>query len=149
MCKAKKETAKSCSRNTLLLQRTFWEKRRVLCRVHSALTLKYRNASRGGCSFWQPSTFQSLWGKSRYRKCEGKMWSSAVRASLNVFHSITNKKCNVIQSFFYFCKLFYMFWVNPPPIIRSTTLYLQHLVFVKLLLLPAAIVDELFHDSGR
>ena len=33
-----------------------------------------------------------------------------------------------------------MFRVDPPPIIRSITLYLQHLVFVKPLLLPAAIV---------
>jgi len=33
---------------------------------------------------------------------------------------------------FYFCKLCYMFRVDPPPIIRSTMLYLQHLVFVKL-----------------
>ena len=32
-----------------------------------------------------------------------------------------------------------MFRVYPPPIIRSTKLYLQHLVFVKPLLLPAAI----------
>jgi len=28
-------------------------------------------------------------------------------------------------------------------------LYLQHLVFVTTLLLSAAIVEELFHDSGR
>ena len=40
---------------------------------------------------------------------------------------------------FYFCKPLYRFRVDPPPIIRSTTLYLQHLVFVKQLLLPAAI----------
>ena len=41
-------------------------------------------------------------------------------------------------------KLFYMFWVVPLPIIRSATqLYLQHLVFVTPLLLPAAIVEEL------
>jgi len=44
---------------------------------------------------------------------------------------------------FYFCKLLYMFRVDPPPIIRSITLYLQHLVIVKPLLLPAAIVKEL------
>jgi len=36
-----------------------------------------------------------------------------------------------------------MFRVDPPTIIRSKKLYLQHLVFVKPLLLPAAIVDEL------
>jgi hypothetical protein len=51
-------------------------------------------------------------------------------------------RCNVTQ-FVYFCKLLYMFWVVPPPIIRSTKLYLQHLVLVKLLLLPAAVVEEL------
>ena len=39
----------------------------------------------------------------------------------------------------YFCKLLYMFRVVPPPIIRSTKLYLQHLIHVKPLLLPAAI----------
>ena len=44
---------------------------------------------------------------------------------------------------FYFCKLLYTFWVDPPPVIRSITLYLQHQVFVKLLLLPVAIVEEL------
>ena len=43
---------------------------------------------------------------------------------------------------FYFCKLLYMFRVDPPPIIRIT-LYLQHLVFVRPLLLPVAIVEEL------
>jgi len=32
---------------------------------------------------------------------------------------------------FYFCKLLYMFRVDPPPISRSITLYLQHLLFVK------------------
>ena len=52
---------------------------------------------------------------------------------VNVFQSMTNKlqHCTV----FYFCKLLYVFRVDPPPIIRSTTLYLQHLVLVKLLLL--------------
>ena len=40
-----------------------------------------------------------------------------------------------------------MFWVDLPPIIRSLTLYLQHLVFVKLLLLPAAIMEELKPDA--
>ena len=56
---------------------------------------------------------------------------------VNVFQSMTNKMQG--YAVFYFCKLLYMFRVDPPPIIRSTTLYLQHLVFVKLLLLPAAI----------
>jgi len=41
-------------------------------------------------------------------------------------------------------KLLYMFWVVPPPIIRSAKqLYLQHLVFVTPLLLSAAAVEEL------
>ena len=60
---------------------------------------------------------------------------------------------NKVQRYtvFYFCKLLYMFRVDPPPIIRSITLYLQHLVFVQPLLLPAALVEEfqLLHDSGR
>ena len=41
---------------------------------------------------------------------------------------------------FYFCKLLHMFRVDPPPIIRSRTLYMQHLVFVKPLLLPTVTV---------
>ena len=51
---------------------------------------------------------------------------------------------NNIQRYtaFYFFKLLYMFQVDLPPIIRSIKLYLQHLVFVKPLLLPAAIVEE-------
>jgi len=42
---------------------------------------------------------------------------------------------------FCICKLLYIIWVDPPPIIRSITWYLQHLVFVRLLLLPAVIVE--------
>ena len=59
---------------------------------------------------------------------------------VNVCQSMTNTMQR--YTVFYFCKLLYMFWVDPPPIIRSTKLYLQHLVFVKQLLLPAAIVKE-------
>ena len=58
-----------------------------------------------------------------------------------VFQSMTNKMQR--YTVFYFCKLLYMFRVDPPPIIRSLTLYLQHLVFVKPYLLPAAIMEEL------
>jgi len=52
----------------------------------------------------------------------------------------------------YFCKLFYMFRVVSPPIIRSTQLYLQHLALVKQLMLHVAIVEEVevqVHDSDR
>ena len=49
---------------------------------------------------------------------------------------MTNKMLR--NTVLYFCKLLYMFRVDPPPIIRSVTLYLQNLVFVKPLLLPAA-----------
>jgi len=50
--------------------------------------------------------------------------------SRQLFQSMTNEmQCYTV---FYFCKLLYMFRVDPPSIIRSTTLYLQHLVFVKL-----------------
>ena len=53
--------------------------------------------------------------------------------------------------------MLYMFQAVSPPIIRSSELYIQHLVFVKPLLLHAAIVDELelqlqfqlIHNSGR
>ena len=48
-----------------------------------------------------------------------------------------------VTQFVYFCILLYMFRVVSPPIIRSTKLYLQHLVFFRPLLLPAAIVEEL------
>jgi len=37
---------------------------------------------------------------------------------------------------FYFCKLLYMFRVDPPPIIRSITLYLQHLISNRSCYLP-------------
>ena len=61
-----------------------------------------------------------------------------------------SKVCNITQ-FVYFCKLLYVLRVVPPPIIRSTKLYLQNLVLVKPLLLPAAIVEkfQLLHDSVK
>ena len=40
---------------------------------------------------------------------------------------------------YFIWKLLYMFRVVPPPIIRSTNNYLQHMVIVRSLLLPAAI----------
>ena len=59
---------------------------------------------------------------------------------VNVFQSMANKMQH--YTVFYFCKLLYMFWVDPPPIIKNTTLYLQHLLFVKPLLLSAAIAAD-------
>jgi len=52
--------------------------------------------------------------------------------------------------------MLYVFQAVPPPVIRSSELCIQHQVFVRTLLLPAAIVDELelqlqfqlIHDSG-
>jgi hypothetical protein len=44
---------------------------------------------------------------------------------------------------YFIWKLLYMFRVVPPPIIRSTNDYIQHLIFVTALLLPAAIMEEL------
>ena len=61
-----------------------------------------------------------------------------------VFQSMTNK--TQLYSFFYFCKLLYTFRAYSPPIIWCTTLYLQNLVFVKPLLLPAAIVKSSSND---
>jgi hypothetical protein len=47
----------------------------------------------------------------------------------------------------------YTFQAVPPPIIRSSKMYILHLMFVKLLLLPSTIVEELefelLHDSVR
>ena len=57
------------------------------------------------------------------------------------FFDIFPTRCNVTH--FISGKLLCMFRVVSPPIIRSTQLYLQYLVFVKPLLLPASIVDEL------
>jgi hypothetical protein len=44
-----------------------------------------------------------------------------------------------------------MFQAVPPPIVRSSKLYTQYLVFVGLFLLLTAIVSEfqLTHDSGK
>jgi hypothetical protein len=44
---------------------------------------------------------------------------------------------------YFIWKLLYVFRGVPPPIIRRANNYLQHLVFVTPLLLPAAIVEEL------
>jgi hypothetical protein len=41
-----------------------------------------------------------------------------------------------------FSKMHYMFQAVPPPIIRSSKLYIQHLVFVKPLLLHFTVVEE-------
>ena len=55
---------------------------------------------------------------------------------LLLFQTMTNRmQCYTV---FYFCKMLYTFRVDAPPIIRSITLYLQHMVFV-CYLLPAAI----------
>ena len=59
-----------------------------------------------------------------------------------IYSDIYTTRCNVTH-FIYIWKLLSMFQVVSPPIIRSTQLYLQCLVLVKPLLLPAAIVEEL------
>ena len=78
---------------------------------------------------------------------EARVATGNVKVKCEVQGSV-NLKCipkydqqNATLHSFYFCRLLYTFRVDPPPIIRSTTLYLQHLVFVKPLLLPAAIVE--------
>jgi len=50
------------------------------------------------------------------------IWSSGVCVSY-MYSKVWPTRCNIIQ-FFYFCKLLYMFRVDPSPIIRSITLYL-------------------------
>ena len=44
-------------------------------------------------------------------------------------------------------KTLYMFQAIPPPIIRSTKLYIQRQVIVRPMLLPAAIVEEMSISS--
>ena len=90
-------------------------------------------------------------------KCENTIYLYLVLRPENtwrlgsMFRSITNKMQRYTV---YLCELLYMFRVDPPPIIKSTKLYLHHLVFVKPLLLPAAIVEslrlqsQLFHNSS-
>ena len=46
-------------------------------------------------------------------------------------------RCNISQ-FIYFCKTLYMFQMVFPSITRSSKLHIQHQVFVRPLLLPAA-----------
>jgi hypothetical protein len=65
------------------------------------------------------------------------------------FQSKSNKmQCYTV---FYFWNLHYMFWVDPPSIIRSLTLYLQQTVTATCRY--RGIVEtpqfQLFHDSGR
>jgi len=66
-----------------------------------------------------------------------------------------NQQDATLSRSIYFYKLLYMFLAVPPPIIRSTKLYIQRQVIVKPILLLAAIVDEmerklhLIHDSNR
>jgi len=48
--------------------------------------------------------------------------------------------------------MLYIFQAVPPPIIRSSKLYIQHRVFVELLPLLTAIVcelEQLTHDDGK
>ena len=49
-------------------------------------------------------------------------------------------KCDVSQ-FIYFCKMLYMFQKGFPSIIRTSKLHIQRQVFVRPILLPAAILD--------
>jgi len=50
-----------------------------------------------------------------------------------------------LYTIYFIWKLLYIFWVVQSPIIRSSYNYLEHLVFVTPLLLPAAILEELEH----
>jgi len=52
-----------------------------------------------------------------------------------------NQQDATLHSLFIFCEMLYMFQAVLPPIIRSSKLYIQHLV--KTLVLPATVVEEL------
>ena len=56
------------------------------------------------------------------------------------------RRCNFSQ-FYLVHKMLHMFQAVPPPIIRSSKLYTQHQVFARLMLLPAAIMEEMERSS--
>jgi hypothetical protein len=63
------------------------------------------------------------------------------------------RRCKVAQ-LIYSCEMLYMFQKVPPPIIRSSNCIHSIRYFVKTLLLPATVMEEmdefdLFHNSGR
>jgi len=82
---------------------------------------------------------------------------------VRIFQYVSNKMQR--YTVYYIWKLLHMSRVVPPPIIRSANKYIysiwyvsdRYCLFVTLLLLPAAIVEEvklfqifqIFHDSGR
>jgi hypothetical protein len=66
---------------------------------------------------------------------------SSTHIRLLHLQNTTNKM--QLFSVYFVHKTLYMFWVVSPPIIRSTKLYIQRQAFVRPLLLPAAIADEM------
>ena len=75
------------------------------------------------------------------------LWKGTfLRFVFSTFLLISFQQDPTLHSSFISGKLLYMFWAASAPIIRSTLLYLQYLVLVKPLLLPATILDELELD---
>ena len=54
-----------------------------------------------------------------------------------------NQQDATLHNLFIFCEMLYMFQAVPPPIIRSSKLYVQHQVLCQTLLLPATVVPTL------
>ena len=59
-------------------------------------------------------------------------WSLTRRHSV-IFHNIFSSVTNEMQGYtVYFCEMLYMFQAVPPPIIRSSKMYIQHRVFCQI-----------------
>jgi hypothetical protein len=55
------------------------------------------------------------------------LWCIITKKYTKIFFQVQPKRCNITQ-FIYFSEMLYMFQAVPPPIIRSSKLYIQHRV---------------------
>ena len=83
-----------------------------------------------GCSYHHETlTLQSPYGSFARQNCSpcGAHWS---RSWVFYIYKVQPKRCNFSQ-FYLFLQTRYMFQAIPPPIVRSTKLYVQRQVFVR------------------
>ena len=66
----------------------------------------------------------------------------------NYIYKLQPTRCKFSQ-FYLVHKTLYMFQAVPLPIIRGTKLYIQRQVFVRPMLVPAAIVEEMEYQMGQ
>ena len=63
------------------------------------------------------------------------------------YFQVQPTRCNITQ-FIYFCEMLHIFQAVPPPIIRSSNCIYSIRYFVKPLLLPATVVEEMDAPAG-